>query len=116
MSQFNQATDFAVGRLLVDGEDIRTMFFSAELYENIYIQAVTGTIIVVDTSSNQLLAKRRLEGNEEIEFMAETPKGNVEFKGYINRIADGLGVDPEDWMTPSREVWLQRKGRDWLSG
>ena len=40
----------------------------------------------------------------------------IGYFNYINRIADGLGVDPEDWMTPSREVWLQRKGRDWLSG
>lgn len=40
----------------------------------------------------------------------------IGYFNYINRIANSLGVDPEDWMTPSREVWLQRKGRDWLSG
>lgn len=39
----------------------------------------------------------------------------IGYFNYINRVADGLDVDPEDWMTPSREDWLQRKGRDWLS-
>jgi hypothetical protein len=28
---------------------------------------------------------------------------------YINRIADGLGVDPEDWMTLPLEEWKRRK-------
>ena len=39
----------------------------------------------------------------------------IGYFNYINRIADGLGVDPERWMTLPREEWLQSKGRDWLS-
>lgn len=31
---------------------------------------------------------------------------------YINRIADGLGVDPEDGMTPSVETWRALKAQD----
>ncbi len=34
----------------------------------------------------------------------------VSYFNYINRIADGLGVDPEDWMTPGPEEWKARKG------
>lgn len=37
----------------------------------------------------------------------------IGYFNYINRMADALGVDPEDWMTPSREEWLARKGRDY---
>ena len=34
----------------------------------------------------------------------------IGYFNYINRIADGLGVDPEDWMTPGVEEWKARKG------
>lgn len=33
----------------------------------------------------------------------------IGYFNYINRIADGLGVDPEDWMTPSLEEWKASK-------
>ena len=35
----------------------------------------------------------------------------VSYFNYINRVADGLGVDDEDGMTPPREEWLARRGR-----
>lgn len=37
----------------------------------------------------------------------------IGYFNYINRIADGLGVDPEDWMTPSRDEWQSSKARDY---
>ena len=33
----------------------------------------------------------------------------IGYFNYINRIADGLGVDAEAWMAPSPEVWMQKK-------
>lgn len=39
----------------------------------------------------------------------------VGYFNYINRIADGLGVDDEDWMVSlSHEEWDQQRGRDYL--
>jgi len=32
---------------------------------------------------------------------------------YINRMADALGVDAEDWMELSREEWQKRKGMNY---
>ena len=32
---------------------------------------------------------------------------------YINRMADALGVDAEDWMELSREEWQKRKGTNY---
>ena len=37
----------------------------------------------------------------------------VGYFNYINRIADGLGVDPEDWMTLPRDEWLADKAHDY---
>jgi alkylhydroperoxidase family enzyme len=33
----------------------------------------------------------------------------IGYFNYINRVADGLGVDPEDWMQPSPVEWRRRK-------
>lgn len=33
----------------------------------------------------------------------------IGYFNYINRIADSLGVDPEEWMRPSKEEWLATK-------
>jgi uncharacterized protein YciW len=38
----------------------------------------------------------------------------IGYFNYINRIADGLGVDDEPWMTVPHEQWRARKGRDYL--
>jgi uncharacterized peroxidase-related enzyme len=40
----------------------------------------------------------------------------IGYFNYINRVADGLGVDDEAWMTPSREEWLGAKGRAYGGG
>ena len=33
----------------------------------------------------------------------------IGYFNYINRIADGLGVDLEDWMTVSQDQWQETK-------
>jgi uncharacterized peroxidase-related enzyme len=37
----------------------------------------------------------------------------VSYFNYINRIADGLGVEPEPWMKMSKADWLRRKSREY---
>lgn len=37
----------------------------------------------------------------------------ISYFNYINRIADGLGVDDEPWMTLGHDEWLRRKGGDY---
>lgn len=34
----------------------------------------------------------------------------IGYFNYINRVADGLGVDPEQGMTPTPEQWFAGKG------
>jgi uncharacterized peroxidase-related enzyme len=40
----------------------------------------------------------------------------ISYFKYINRIADGLGVDREEWMTPTVEDWREKKGSDYWGG
>jgi len=37
----------------------------------------------------------------------------IGYFNYINRIADGLGVDPQDGMQPGHDDWRAVKGRDY---
>ncbi len=37
----------------------------------------------------------------------------ISYFNYINRIADGLGVDPEPWMIEGKEQWLSNRADDW---
>lgn len=39
----------------------------------------------------------------------------IGYFNYINRIADGLGVDSETWMTLDRDAWHREKGTDYLN-
>ena len=39
----------------------------------------------------------------------------ISYFAYINRVADGLGVDDEAWFEPSRQQWHERRGRDYLA-
>ncbi len=40
----------------------------------------------------------------------------ISYFNYINRIADGLGVENEAWMTLPHDEWKQTKGRDYGDG
>lgn len=37
----------------------------------------------------------------------------IGYFNYINRIADGLGVEPQDWMKLDESEWRLRKGCDY---
>lgn len=39
----------------------------------------------------------------------------VGYFNYINRIANGLGVDNEPWMDVSHDQWRHEKGREYLA-
>lgn len=40
----------------------------------------------------------------------------ISYFNYINRIAEGLGVEPEDWMKPSAAEWRERRAKMRPSG
>lgn len=49
--------------------------------------------------------------DEQIHLAAQV----ISYFNYINRIADGLGVEAESWMTdPSLQNWKMSRGRFYL--
>jgi len=39
----------------------------------------------------------------------------IGYFNYINRVAEGLGVDQESWMDVPYNEWRRDKGRDYLA-
>ena len=39
----------------------------------------------------------------------------ISYFNYINRVADGLGVDDEEWFDIPRDEWFEKKGNDYGS-
>lgn len=64
----------------------------------------------VDESDVEALRRHGFD-DEAIHIAAQV----VSYFNYINRVADGLGVDHEPWMTPSEDEWRRRRGRDYLA-
>jgi alkylhydroperoxidase family enzyme len=58
-------------------------------------------------SSRANIEKLRAHGFTDEQITVATQV--ISYFNYINRIADGLGVDPEDWMTVPLEKWLAEK-------
>ena len=56
--------------------DISSMVIELNVYESIYKQALTGTVVIIDAVD--LGSKVRLTGNERISFKMSTPKGVID--------------------------------------
>lgn len=61
-------------------------------------------------TSDDLMALRKADFDDAQITVATQVIG---YFNYINRIADGLGVDPEPEMTLPFDEWLAKKGRDY---
>lgn len=57
---------------------------------------------------------RRLKDNGFSEEQITITTQVVSYFNYINRIADGLGVDVEDWMNLSHDDWNHQRGKNYL--
>lgn len=40
----------------------------------------------------------------------------ISYFNYINRVADGLGIEPEPWMKPDPKTWLACKAKFSMDG
>jgi hypothetical protein len=98
-ASFDNATQFRLTELRIDGKNVLPMFFSLKVYEHVMSSAVSGTLVLVETASNQFLANNNIEGNEDIDFSLTLPGDEILFfEGVINKIANRL-VSPEGQTT-----------------
>ena len=94
---FSIATQFEIGSIKIDGNDVVGLFQMISVYENISSPLVTGTITLLETDVNQFVTKYDIEGSEEIEFSFTNAEGTeLTFKGVLNGLTN---KSVQDWKT-----------------
>ena len=84
MSKFELPTEFECKSLKIDGNDVRGLFQTLAVFENIYTPLVTGSVTLLETDSAKFIEKYKIEGNEKFECEFETGKDSYKFDGYLN--------------------------------
>ena len=77
---------FQVKEVTIDGQDVKGIYQNIEIFENIYLSAVTGSITILDTDGGSFIEKNKIEFNEDFSFSA-TGSGqdnNIKFNGVLN--------------------------------
>lgn len=84
MSQFELPNQFACQSLTIDGNDVRGLFISLAVFENIYTPLVTGHVTLLETDTTKFIEQYKIEGVEDFECEFKTGKDSYSFKGVLN--------------------------------
>ena len=87
MSQttFDNPTQFETTEIKIDGQDVRGIFRSIQIFEDIYRPCVTGNIVIQDTDGAGFIEENNIEFIEPITIKIKNAKGDMlEFEGVLN--------------------------------
>lgn len=84
MSSFDLPDEFVIESLDIEGNDVRGLFASLSVFENIYTPLITGSVTFLETDKADFIAKYKIEGNEEFKFEIKTAKDKYKFEGVLN--------------------------------
>ncbi len=84
-STFSNPTQFETTEIKIDGQDVRGIFFSLSIFEDIYRPCVTGNIVITDSDGAGFIEEQRIEFIEPITFKFKAADGeSLEFEGVLN--------------------------------
>ncbi len=85
MSEFSYPSQFSIDEISIDGEDITAIFSNIEIFENIFIPAVSGSITFLDTDGGGFVEEQEIEFNEPFKFsITSSADETLEFEGFLN--------------------------------
>ena len=88
-NNISMATQFEFTELEINGVNALQVFVSIELFENIFIGGVTGSVSIFDTDSLAFIEKNDIEFIEEIKFSFKNGEGvELTFEGFMNGLRD----------------------------
>ncbi len=91
MADMNMSTQFEFTELTLNGENALEIFVSIEIFENIFLGGVTGSISIFDTDSLQFVDRNEIEFIEEIKFSFKNAYGDeLKFEGLMNGLRDEI--------------------------
>ena len=112
-STFGNPTQFELTEITLDGQDIRGLFFSISLYENIYVPVMTGSITIMDSDGAGFIEENRIEFIEPIEFSFKNANGDtLQFKGVCNELRNEVLKDSKKFYTVGFSSEAVRKNEE----
>lgn len=83
--QFQYPTQFEIGEVSIGGEDISALFLNVDIFENIFIPAVSGSITFMDVDGAGFVEDNQIEFNEPIKLSFTSANDKTfEFEGVLN--------------------------------
>ena len=84
-------TQFEFTELKINGVNALEVFINIELFENIFIGGVTGSVSIIDSDSLGFIEENEIEFIEEIKFSFKNGEGEeLSFEGYMNGLRDEI--------------------------
>ncbi len=84
-STFGTPSQFETTEIKIDGQDVRGIFSSLSVFEDIYRPCVTGNIVIMDSDGAKFIEEQRIEFIEPITFKFKAANGEMlEFEGVLN--------------------------------
>lgn len=84
-ANLDQPAKVQMNSVIIDGVDVLGMFVSIEIFENIFIGGVTGSLVIMDNDGVSFIEKQELEFTEDISFEFVNAAGvQLKFEGQMN--------------------------------
>ena len=84
-SNFGAPTQFETTEIKIDGQDVRGIFTSVSIFEDIYRPCITGNIVITDSDGAKFIEEQRIEFIEPITLKFKSAEGEtLEFEGVLN--------------------------------
>ena len=95
MSDITRPQQFQMSEVMIDGKNVKGIYKSIEIFENIYLSAVTGSISILDTDGGGFIEDNEIEFNEDFSFTATGSGENneIKFKGVLNGLRSEMTKD-----------------------
>ena len=61
MSQFDLPSDFILENMTIDGKDVKGLFHSCSVFENIFTPIITGQVTICETDFASFIEKNQIE-------------------------------------------------------
>ena len=87
----SMSTQFNFEELTLNGENALELFHNIEIFENIFLAGVTGSLSIIDSDGMSFIEKNEIEFNEEITFKFSNAAGDeLKFEGVMNGVRDEI--------------------------
>ena len=94
-TQFDNPTQFENAEITIDGEDVRGIFESLSIFEDIYKPCITGNITIIDSDGAGFIEQNDIEFIEPITMRFKNADGDeLEFEGVLNGLRNESVTGP----------------------